>query len=253
MAKMHLCAFSESQDAAAAFVLIAGVADKFVKVIGDRIYVPKDLNKIIGEAAFVGTTGVDAKLESPSLRQVNPLYIKPTVELLVPPATHPEWLHPDKPIQLDTDEGLEAYENADPAAAEQHTVVVLLADEAPAPVAGDIRTIRATATITCVAGAWTFGELTLVEELVTGRYAIVGADVFAANTVAFRFFPKGGGNQPGGLVTVDMDDIVDSRQRKGGLGTWLEFDTVQLPGIELLGSAAGAASAVIYLDVVKVG
>jgi len=226
---------------------------EMLKVIGDRIFIPKEINRIIGAAAFVGTTGVDCKLESPSLRQLNPHYIKPTVELLVPPSVHPDWLWPSKSIQLDTDEGLEAYENSDPSSAEEHTVVVLLSDSEPAPIVGDIRTIRGTVSITGVKGTWVYGEISLIEELVTGRYVIVGADVFAATSVAFRFVPKGGSHYPGGLISVDMDDLVHPLQRRGGLGPWLEFDTVQLPGLELLASADGAASGVVYLDVMKVG
>ncbi len=246
-----LVAFSESQDPAGAFVNIAAVTDQHVKAVGDKITVPKSLSILIGAAAFVGTVGDKCRQVSPSLRRVNPMQIAPTVELLVPPATHPEWLRPQNAVPLSPDEGLEVEENSNPLAAEQHTVVVALADGPIQPVAGMVYTCHATITLVQLAGAWSLSELTFTDDLPTGIYAIVGARVNAAGAVAFRFVPVGAAHRPGGLVCQDADDLEIWYQRNGSLGEWCEFDTTQPPSVEVIGSAAaGSATYDVFIDVI---
>lgn len=249
---MHsLVAFAESHDPGGVYSEVSAVVDREIRTDANRLIVP-NLKNIIGAFAAVGTTGVRARLQSASLRRVNPLYITPTTELLVPPAVHPPWLFPQTPVPLQETEQLYAEEDSNPAAAEQHTVGVLLSDGPVSPVSGDIRTVRATVTGAITAGTWQFSELTLIDELPAGRYAIVGARCVMADGVLFRFVLRGDQKHtPGGLVNQDHDDLEHPLQRRGGLGVWGTFDTTVLPGFEFLGDAAvGSATYDVLMDVI---
>jgi hypothetical protein len=246
---MHTLLFSESIDAAGAWANITAATDQALKVSGDDVTVPA-LNNIIGAAALVGTAGDQARLQSPSLRRINPLYIQPTIEALVPGATAPVWLHPQSPIPLNVNEVLNAQLNSNPAAAERESIIVQLSDGARTPVTGDIRTVHAEVTVTLVAGAWVYGDLTFNDDLPVGDYVVVGGRAVVATGTAFRFVPVGAAFRPGGLCVADSDYIEDPHQRSGALGEWFSFNTVQPPGIEIASSAAAASAAYdIYLDI----
>lgn len=244
-------AFSESIDEAGVFANLNGVSDQHVKVVGDQITVP-GLNQLIGAYACIGSTGLEARLVSPSLRRVNPLYIAPA-EITLFPKTDPVMMYRgDSPVPLDVNESLEVEVEADPAAAEQHSVVVFLADGIQAPVTGPIHTVNCNLTVALVAGSWEFSELTFPDTLPVADYDIVGARAIIASAISFRFVPVGAINRPGGICSQAVASNDVWMQRYGRLGNWLSFNTVQPPGIEIL-SSAGVASATyeIYLDVIK--
>jgi hypothetical protein len=247
----HTLLFSESQDASGAYVNVAAATDQCIKTSGDDVTVPV-LNKIIGMAGLVGTAGAQARLTSPSLRRVNPLYITPTQEALVPANPAPRWLFPLAPIPIMTNESLNAQLNSDPAAAEQESIIVQLSDGPQASIAGEIRTIMAQSTVTLVAGSWAFAELTFTDDLPVGDYDVVGARVVAANGTAFRFVPVGSAFRPGGLCVGDEDNIEDPSQRHGAMGVWFTFNTTQPPGIEIAASAATASATYsVYIDILS--
>jgi len=245
-------AFSESQDEANAYATLNAVTDPTVTVTGDTIYVP-ELDNLIGALACLGTTGVSAYLDSPSLRELAYYYIKPIEKALIPSAPPHLPFHPTLPVPLVRYEGIKAYVKADPAAAEQHTVVLFLSDGALTPVTGEIRNIEATASVTEAAGSWEEGSITFTQDLPAGRYQVVGARVeCGGNGIAFRFIPVGGGYRAGGLCVNDVNERDPPFQRFGQLGVWFEFDPREPPMLEVLASAAGGTSQTIILDVIKV-
>ncbi len=245
-------AYSESQDEAGAMTRMAAVADQHIRAAGDDIVVPP-FNNIIGAASMCGAAVPhEARLVAPSLRRTNPYYITP-VELAIVPGTVPAMvLHPESPVPLELNETLNAENSANPAAAEQHTVVVLLSDGAIQPVTGPIRTINAEVTLALVAGAWVFSALTLPDALPVGDFKVVGARLVAAAATAFRFVPVGAAHRPGGLVANTVAGQDPYGQRMGILGEWFTFNTVNPPGVEVLSSAAaGAATYQMYIDIMQ--
>ena len=244
-------AFSESQDPAGVFAKMAAAEDRYLTTSGDKLYVGK-LNKLIGAYACVGTTGVEARLVSPSLRKVNPFYVSPVDIVLTPPADPAMLWRGDNPVDLETNEALECENNSNPVAAEQQTVLVMLSDGVQAPVNGQIFTINATVTLALVAGAWAYSGITLPESLPVGRYSVVGAKVIAAAAVGFRFVPVGGENAPGGVCAALVNSKDPYNQRFGRLGEWLQFDSVTPPGVEIISSAAaGSAAYDVMIDVIQ--
>lgn len=248
----HIVAFQKSHDPGGAYANLDAVVDSQIKTSGVFAAVPNKLPLLIGAAALVGTAGSRARVISPSIKQVNPQMIAPVTKLLVPPAVVGEWMRPANAFQLDGNENLSVEENSNPAAAEVHTAILALADSIPQPVAGQITTVRATITLAQVVGQWSLSEITLIDDLKTGTYALVGARANIAGGTAFRFAPVGEVHRPGGLCAQDEDDLDVWYQRNGALGVWFEFETTQLPAVEVLGSAAaGSATYDIFLDVIR--
>lgn len=248
---LHCIAFSESQDPAAALVPVAGVPDQTVRVTGDDIVVPTEVNQIIGAAAFAGATATRGRLMSPSLRRVNGYAIRPLVLALVPPAIELGYLHPESPMPLDVSESLNAEIASDPAAAEQASVVVFLSDKAPSPVSGKIYRVRFTVTVALVAGQWANAAITFPDDLPSGVYRCVGASLVAATAVAARFVPIGQKWRPGFIVGQLLSGQMDERFRNGRLGEWFSFEQTQPPTIDVLSSAAaGAATYEGVMDVI---
>lgn len=237
---MHMVAFSESQDAAGALVNVAGVPDQSVRVQGDDIVVPDQVNKLFGAMGFIGTLGVYSQLVAPSLRTYSPYTIQPNVLGLVPAATQRAFLHPESPLQLDYNEALNGQLVADPAAAEQETIIVFLCDKEPTPVKGNIVKVQFTVPATLVAGQWVNNPITFPNPLPTGKYRVVGASLVAAAAVAARFYPVGDIWRPGFPVAQTAAGQQDDMFRNGRLGDWFVFDQTQPPTIDILSSAAAA-------------
>lgn len=244
-------AFSESQDEAGVMSKMSACADQHVRTAGDKITVP-ELNQLIAVLGCMGANGDEARLVSPSLRRVNPYYITP-IELGLVTSLMPRFMyHSENPIPLDVNEDLEAENDGNPAAAEQHSVVVWLADGVQAVQTGEIFTVNAHVTVTLVAGSWEFSEITFPDSLPVADYMVVGARCVCAAGVAFRFVPVGAAHRPGGVCAIAANATDPDFQRLGRLGSWFNFNTVQPPGVEVLGSAAaGSATYEIYLDLIK--
>ena len=129
---------------------------------------------------------------------------------------------------------------------------LLLASGAIAPVTGEIRTIKATSTITVTANVWSSGSLDLAQDLPVGNYRLVGAKVVGGDTAGlFRFIQVGGGWRPGGLISRYFTDETLLLQRRGGLGVWFDFPHNRVPRLEVLEIAA-VDNPSVYLDLLKV-
>ena len=246
-------AFSESLDPAGVFVNLAAVIDQSIRTAGDFITIG-DLNQIVAAYAANGTVAAEAYLTSPSLRQVNNLYIVPVEGAITPSANPPMIYRPRSPVPLTTHENLSALTNCNPAAAEQLAIVVWLADGPIAQVDGEIYTLNAEVTMAQVVNSWEFSEITFVDDLPVGSYEVVGARLVAAGGIAFRFVAPTGNHRPGGICSATVASNNIDHQRYGGMGSWFSFETIKPPGVELLGSAAaGSATYQLYMDVIKVG
>lgn len=246
-------AFSDSKDPAGVFVNIPAVPDPHIKTAGNYIYVA-DYNHLVGEN-FVGlgdTTPGQCRLISPSIRRINPYYVTPVDDAIYNPADILPTFHPEAAVPLDIGEGLECEVNSTPTAAGQQTCTVFLAPGAITPVTGDIKNVRFTITVAGVIESWEFSEITLIDELPVGQYDIVGARVEADEGIAFRFVPVGASHRPGGMIVADALVKSPYEQRNGRMGVWCSFGSVQLPGIEVLFSAAEASATYqCFMDIIR--
>lgn len=120
------------------------------------------------------------------------------------------------------------------------------------PVKKDIRTVRATASITRVASAWASGSLTIADVLPSGTYEIHGMAAFGTNLLAARLIFPDQIERPGCLAQVAIGEYSWDYFRYGNLGVWGSFSSYALPVLEIIGFGANT-SQTVYIDIVKVG
>lgn len=118
---------------------------------------------------------------------------------------------------------------------------------------GDVYTLRATSTITRVAGQWVQGTLTFDQVLPAGTFTVVGMSAVGATTEAVRLSFLGGGTRPGCICMPTFVTFPWAYNMKGGLGVWGQFANTAPPNIEVLGTAAGAVTYTVFLDVILTG
>jgi len=248
-------AFSEVP-AAATEQLILGVPDQSHRVSGDDIYVGK-YNKLVGAYAF-GYALSNCRLSAPSLRRVSSLYVAPLVNDLGGYAEytskHLDW-RGKSALPLTTNEALNAYGTAAASADQNFLIGVWLADAPIVPVEGEIWTVYAYHAISAVQKVWTNTELTWADDLPVGRYQVVGARAWTTYGGIFRFVFIGEANRPGGVCCHEkflQEDIV---QRKGGMGVWGEFDSVNPPSVDWITPWIAGDDSGIYMriDLIKIG
>jgi hypothetical protein len=147
-----------------------------------------------------------------------------------------------------------SFETTDAAAgAEQHYGFIGMTDQLThSPPAGNIITLRATASITAGNKVWGQGSFTLDQTLPAGNYAVVGMDVIGANLIAARLLFANGGPRPGCIARTGVGNKPDLRFRGGRLGIWGTFYNTAVPYIELFGNAAPTTQT-IFIDVIRIG
>lgn len=248
----HLCAWYESKDPAGALVLLNAVPEQTLFAQGDDIRVPETLANIIGQVALINdASGVRAQVQSPSLRILTNLDIEPIILAAVFGSPPEVSFHPVNPIPVTAEESLNFAVESDPAAPAAHYGLVWIADGAQVQVTGHLFTVRATATIQQVAGAWVNGNMAFGQVLPAGRYQIVGMRVRSTDCVAARLVFPEQIPRPGVPVVNAIADVDPRAFRFGRSGVWGEFPHTTPPTLDVLGGVQAAQ--VILLDLIRVG
>lgn len=250
----HLAAFGEGIAAAGTLQPIAAVGDDQIFTAGDDLRVPTGLNNLLGAWAF-GTGITRARVVAPSLRAFINHEIAPLVPTEFPGVATPKFGNTvvTHPIPLAVGESINLESDGGAAGPEDVSGLVML-DEGPRqPVSGDIRTVRATATVAAPRITWLAGALTFSEDLPAGRYQVVGGRCVGANVGAFRLIFRAGGSRPGSVGCATHAEADVHGARFGMWGVWGEFDINQPPQIEILALGAAAAAQVVYLDLLRIG
>jgi len=246
-------AWAESQDAAAAWVKVAGVPDTSVSVSGNDIFAPSLTEVIMYGGVCEQTIASQMRFTSPSMLEFGfEEYVSSIGSGLTfgnPPQITDKR---SNPISLTEQEAVqnEVYNN--PGSAAFSYAFMNLSDAPVSPmVGGPIRTVRCTAAGGLTAGQWASSALTFPVSLRAGQYQCVGARVNSTNGVVFRLLFQGSPWRPGGIVVNDEAEIGNDIQRQGQMGLWGEFDSRTTPQIEVLGVTDSAQ--VVYLDLVYLG
>lgn len=249
----HLVAFHQSIDPAGVLTPITPVADTVVETRDNDLFVPNALPYVIGGASLLEATApVAAQIESPTLDRVANIDLAPLGTGLVFSDLPAVNMHPHNALPLSPFESINFLINSNPAGATSQYGLVWLADGPQPQVSGEIMTIRATASITNVLGAWSAGQLTFDQKLPIGDFDVVGMRVVESTSVAARLVFKEATWRPGVAVANSVSEPDMRFMREGHCGTWGTFNTRLIPNLELLG-AAGAVTPVVYLDVVHRG
>ncbi|MAH47280.1 hypothetical protein CMI37_15755 [Candidatus Pacearchaeota archaeon] len=251
-----LAGFLEDIDAGGAVVNLTALPDAHLFAQGDNLRVP-ELNQILGVFAGLGAGGAGlARLESPTLRNINRLVVSPVNHLAdsdAEPSDPPAVMDMRRnPRILTVDEILQAVIDTNTSAAADQWVMVLLGDGSPTPPNGEIINVRATSATTATARVWSTTVLTFADVLPEGRYQVVGLRAVGATMIAARFVFKPGLWRPG-CIGGDAQQTTDHPMfRNGGMGIWGEFSQTTPPDIEVLCDAADTAQT-YDIDLIKVG
>ena len=245
--------FYESIDGAGAFHNIAAIQDDHVTVFGDNVRVPRNMDRLIGACVLSGadTSFLDARLLSPTLRRVFNPHLGILVNALVFGNPPEAMMHPLSPIPLTPDENITLQLLSDATAAKLEYGLVWFGDGPQQPVNGEIRTMKADASITLAAGTWVNGPLVFTEELPAGRYSVVGLRAQGTNLIAARLNFVGGFWRPGAPAVNALGDRDAKWFRNGRMGILGEFDQTSPPTIECLGVTDSTQE--IWLDLIYLG
>lgn len=238
----------------AALKQIAPVADPHIRTNGNFILAPRLMPRL-GAAYAFGPNITQARINAPSLLNFSPYEIEPLDVAAIPSSLPPITdVFDNAPTFIPT-EFVSAETSENGAGATRQTVVAWFTDGQVAAVAnGEIITLRATAAGALAANVWSNQALNFASALPGGRFACVGARSESPNGFAFRFVPIGGAGtyRPGALMLSASNKIESPRFRRGGLGTWFEFDNDTPPTVDFFASAADPAPTV-WLDLIYLG
>ena len=243
-------AFQESIDEAGVYTELAAVPDQTTKAIGDYIYVPKT-NKLCNTWSCLGATSPGQPyIDSPSLRRQHVHYLMMNNNFVVAEFSYFNDHDIYNPITLSEGEGIKYMSNANPAAAEVHTAILMMSDAVIVPVKGEIFNLYFTSAITGVIGAWVSGNITLSQDLPVGNYSIVGLKVASANCVASRLIFNTQMSRPGVLATAILNSNVQPEMLNGYAGVYGSFHSLTPPQLEILVRSTCTAQAG-YLQLIR--
>lgn len=248
---MHMAAFYESVDPAAALTKISAVADQAVRTDGNDLVVPGAVANLVFEAALSAATGPSyAQVQSPSLRQIANQDVGPVISGVVFGGNPPVQEHFKQPRQLKGNESLNFAIDATGGAAAANYGIIILADGPVPEVQGNTFTVRATAAAALSAGAWVNSALTFDDTLPAGTYNVVGMRAQGTNLVAARLVFVGGQFRAGvpAVNAVGNRDFYNGRY--GRMGSFGMFDVNQPPTLDCLGVTDTAQT--VWLDLIKV-
>ncbi|MDE1867536.1 MAG: hypothetical protein KGI08_07500 [Thaumarchaeota archaeon] len=226
---------------------------------GDGFQVPPDYHTIAALAAL-GNGITRAQLEAPSLE------VKREVNEIIPRVASaskftlgfPEIYDKPGEIPLDVSEIFQILQSDSAGIAFAHYALAWLKAPGalPAPPAGEIRRIRATATTTLTANKWSLATIVPDKSIEAGSYSIVNMIAMSANLIAARLLLQNARYRPGVAGIAATEALaVDFKPRKFvGDDMYLmgTFDNTTFPQIEFL-SSAGDTSETVFLDVIYNG
>jgi hypothetical protein len=256
---MHLAAYSES---------IAQLTNTDINAAADDVLTRRNSHLIFTEqynllAAWAfGTSLARARFGNAALTQLGNNHIWPIDVTATVPDDPAIMDLRDAPLVLPQNEELTLEVTNTAAGPAEHGAILWLGlPEWNMNYPPFIDRLRTRATAVVVAGTettWTaLAELTFERDLLNGVYAVVGANVVAANALAFRLrFPdqpnaRGKQHRPGGLVQ-DTAALAPWPAQFGGFGEWGRFHTFTPPEVQVFADAAGGTYEV-RLDLLYLG
>jgi hypothetical protein len=243
-----LAGFYESTTGAVSAYPIDALADPHIRVSGDDLWIPSSLPQLAAYYAL-GSYITLGRIESPTLRTLTPIDVIP-LDIGTEPGSPPLLIyagHAPKPVG-----GGEALNFKFTAtAADKLFGLVWLSDGPLAAAAGEIFTVKATASQTLTAYAWTNAALTFAQTLPSGRYQVVGMRAKSAGLIAARLVFPGYAWRPGCIGCDAYNDVERSEFRHGRMGVWGEFDHDVPPTVDFL-SISADTSEEVWLDLIKI-
>lgn len=228
---------------------VAAVVDDIIPITNSNFIPYRDYDLIALQCG--SATATRARLNSGTIRQVNPSYIRP-INLSLLPGTNPNVMMMfDNPFRIKAHEELALEASGAAGGAENfHGVGWFSTGLRPAP-QGRIYRMRWTHATTVTANAWSTCTLTFETGLPAGKYAVVGSDYFGTTGIAHRWIFDGQVERPGTMSYATAGLRHPYHLEQNLISTWGEFFTYSLPRLQAFCNAADT-SGEGYMNVVQV-
>ena len=245
--------FYESMANGSAYAEVNGVPDQSITQDSSFRFLSPGRWRFTG-AYVMGINLSQARLNAPSLRSMVLPEIYPANDAaVVPSGDGVLWLGSRGPV-LNPAENFWLEISRAGADAQPVLGVVWLEDTHTPATVGPTYTMSGSVAPTLTVGTWVLAAATWNQVLPAGRYEVVGMQVVCNDAIACRIVFPGVSQYRPGVVCNDAygDYSWNDRFRMGNAGAWGQFDSYAMPQFEFLGYAAGAETAQVFLDVVKV-
>jgi hypothetical protein len=249
---IHTLAYTKLDTAATANEDIPAVTDSVVTVQNNHYIVQSDMNLLAAYARDAGAT--NARIFTPQLLKVGIPSVSPVNANAAPITLPPMDYYPPAKLRIPAiDEIAFQISNGGAGGVRAIGAIWLSTPDHNFNVPpGDAYTLRATATITGVANAWTTGPITFEQVLPAGTYQVVGLNVIGATTELARIVFMGGGWRPGVIVMPAVGNYNWEYFRFGNSGLLGTFVSTAQPQLDVFQTTAAATAYTIFMDVVKV-
>lgn len=244
----HLNVWAGSITNGATLANLPAPVDSIMTVYNTNTYLPPKNTRIL-RAYAMGDNVTKVQLDSPLTRPIGPPQVQP-IDANTEPSTLP-------PINIYDENALPWLQN-DPmgilisrggAAAAVCFCAFWTADQVQGKIGGASWPVPATtASTTYVAGQWVPQNLTITQNLPPGRWKVIGMAAQGTSLFAARLIFPMQASRPGVIAQDAYAEYDTELFRRGNFGDFGEFDAFAPPTIELMGLAAGANTALIWLD-----
>jgi len=202
-------------------------------------------------AMVAGLTQTNARIVTPSIRQICQQQIRP-LENAAAPGALPAFARFDRnPFTLKGLEEMSVVMQNTATPVVKAVLGLALTPVMPAP-QGNIFSIRGVGTTTLTALGWTQTAITWSDALPTGNYVCVGLAAFSATALAARLTFEGQWERPGCIGNAAVTAQEWPFFHNGNLGVWGNFHSYRMPSLEFLAVAADTAETV-FMDLIRVG
>jgi len=250
----HLCAWSQVTPTNVETEVTVIPDDILTRTSPERFLIPAEVPNVIWKAAL--STNLDkGRIYTPSLevKRTIPYVIPQVHDSITFPKGHMAVDKELRPLALVPTEEISFFLTTT-ANVRCYGLVSLGPPALPPAPAGDIRVVRATATVTLTPNQWTSVKIVPDVALEAGTYALIGFLPISANLIAARAIISGQVWRPGVPGLAGSENAVKNFERlyftelqNYNMGT---FTHMTIPEFQFLSSAADT-SQVVYLYLVK--
>lgn len=230
---------------------VNALQDDIITVQNNNFLPPQDM--YVPAAMILGSTALQARLTSPSLRQITPPQLL-NINKAALPATDPNYVdYLTNPLLVRGLEELQLQVTGDSTASTAVTGLVWLMDR-PWPLSpmGDPITLLGTSTTAAVANTWTTVTYTLNDQLPTGLYEMHASFVCSTNAQAHRWIADNMYWRPGMPSSANPSTRQPLWCQPGVLGVMCQFRNTSLPRLQVLANGTDNAHT-IYMRVKRIG
>lgn len=246
----HLCAYSALTAAAVTNNDTPALQDDIITIQNNHFLLPYNMNVAAAYASGVALTR--ARINSPTVRQMNPGYVHPINVALLPANDPNVQVYPPGFLALMGQEEVQFEITDSQAAGERIYGLLWLYTQLQAIPPGDIHWCRLTSTVTHTASVWTTIAYTLETGLPPGEYTMISSFVQNTTGIAHRWIFDNQYLRPGFLSTASLANRINREAYTYEWGRMGAFRTFSLPRLQVLSNAADTA-AEAYIALVRTG